>query len=500
MMGRGTITGGGTDGLYTIAIDFGKATRDARVAKMDERISVLNIEIAAAEASVAAAESAASAALSALSAAINAMADALEEGGPEAAALATVAVKRAEEEVAKATSAELAARAPRDQRIFERTSLVDRKRALLAAKVEDTRQAWCVDLTEDATGEVATIEIPGEDQAILIAAGGRAPEDGDGALMARELMTPEQVFWNAAVLPGWQKWKPSYRKATITAIDEEAGTVDVDLDPATSSAKRLNVNQAEALAGVEVVYMDCNADAFDVDDRVVVEFDGMTWDSPKVIGFVENPKPCTWVYVGDGIGARLACLRPGLIDQIIAGGVGQVWLNGSGPYTLEQSISVPLYSGGTTTILPPGYWSIIFWEWRGPDNNLLPDRRDGESGFEFERPLLTIQFLMTAPADVSGGELSSPYFVNGYSRTSVSSVLDGFIEYPPPLAEYPHKNIVEVRITVGGEKVLHFAYSSIGFIGQPDYGVIYYKGVPARLLPGVSNTFARLDNYYFRGE
>jgi len=107
-MGRGTITGGGTDGLYTIAIDFGKATRDARVAKMDERISVLNIEIAAAEASVAAAESAASAALSALSAAINAMADALGEGGPEAAALARLLGLHGDDVVTRTTAASAA--------------------------------------------------------------------------------------------------------------------------------------------------------------------------------------------------------------------------------------------------------------------------------------------------------------------------------------------------------------------------------------------------------
>lgn len=498
-MGRGTILSGGTDGLYSIEIDFGEAERDARVVKIDAQIAKLNIEIADTEAAILAAEAATAAALAALSAAVEAMASAIEAEGPAAGDVLKPAVEKAAAAAGAARAAEAAARLPRDYKIAERTNLVDRKRALLAATVKTTRQAWCADLTEDATGEVATIEIPGEDQAILIAPGGRAPADADGALMARELMTPEQVFFNAAVLPGWQKWKPGYRKATITAINEETGRVDVDLDPATSSANRLNVNQSETLADVEVVYMDCNADAFDVGDRVIVEFDGMTWGSPKVIGFVENPKPCSWVYVGGGTRARLACLRPGLIDQIIAGGVGQVWLNGSGPYTLEQSISVPLYSGGVTTILPPGFWSIIFWEWRGPDNNLLPDRREGESGFEFERPLLTIQFLMTPPAYVSGGGLSSPYFVNGYADVTVNSVLDGFIEYPPPLAEYPHKNIVEVRITVGGEKVLHFAYSSIGFSGQLDYGVIYYKGVPARLLPGSTNTFAILENYEFRG-
>jgi hypothetical protein len=52
------------------------------------------------------------------------------------------------------------------------------------------------------------------------------------------------------------------------------------------------VNQASTLTGIAVEYMSCNAEAFEVGDRVVVQFSGQNWASQKVIGFVDNPRPC----------------------------------------------------------------------------------------------------------------------------------------------------------------------------------------------------------------
>lgn len=425
-MGRGTILSGGTDGLYSIEIDFGEAERDARVVKIDAQIAKLNIEIADTEAAILAAEAATAAALAALSAAVEAMASAIEAEGPAAGDVLKPAVDKAAAAAGVATAAEAMARLPRDHKIAERTSLVDRKRALLAATVKSTRDAWCVDLTEDAAGEVATIEIPGEDQAVLIAAGGRAPEDGDGSLMARELMTPEQVFWNAAVLPGWQKWKPSYRKATITAIDEEAGTVDVDLDPATSSAKRLNVNQAEALAGVEVVYMDCNADAFEVGDRVVVEFVGAEWEAPRVVGFVEQPRPCAWICRGGNLvatGLYFECLHEGLVDSLVSGAASvSGWFNESGPTVMS-------FEGGGL------YRSLEL----GP----------------FDRVEFQI-YAAFVPAFFAHPTLGDQPF-GGVTLYAL----------PPrgwePLD--PNPSILEVVVRLGGSKKLHIAITSIGGSG-----------------------------------
>jgi hypothetical protein len=156
----------------------------------------------------------------------------------------------------------------------------------------ETVSGWSADLTEDASGLVATVEIPGENALVLVAPAAPAPTAADGVLTAREVQSPEQVFWNAAVLPGWQKWKPTYRLGTITALDVEADTASVTLDAAYSSAQGLNVNQATSLTAVPVVYMSCNALAFEVGDRCVVAFTGQSQDAPKVVGFRDHPKAC----------------------------------------------------------------------------------------------------------------------------------------------------------------------------------------------------------------
>lgn len=178
---------------------------------------------------------------------------------------------------------------------LQRAELERTKANLSNVETSETRQAWCADLTEDAAGEVATIEVPGEPGTVLVAPGGRAPSAGDGALVARELMTPEQAFFNAAILPGWQKWMPTFRTGTITAINSDSDSADVSLDAATSSAQGLGVNQTSSLSGVPVDYMECNAAAFEVGDPCVVRFDGQSWDSPRVIGFPYYPKSCDLV-------------------------------------------------------------------------------------------------------------------------------------------------------------------------------------------------------------
>ena len=152
--------------------------------------------------------------------------------------------------------------------------------------------AWCADYTEDATGTVATLEINGESGLTLIAPSAPAPAAADGVMVAREMQSPEQVFWNAAVLPGWQKWKPTYRTGTITALDYEADTASVTLDAATSSAQGLGINHAEVLDAVPVQYMTCNAGAFEAGDACVVQFTGQDQAAPKVVGFRDHPKSC----------------------------------------------------------------------------------------------------------------------------------------------------------------------------------------------------------------
>ena len=46
------------------------------------------------------------------------------------------------------------------------------------------------------------------------------------------------------------------------------------------------------LENVPVQYMQCNAAAFTVGDKVLIKLMGRDWTKPCVIGFKENPKPC----------------------------------------------------------------------------------------------------------------------------------------------------------------------------------------------------------------
>ena len=441
-MGWGTITGGGTDGLYTLSLDYGSATRDAWLAGIDSWTAKANAEIAAAEAKITAAHERTELARAKLSDLIQLLADG---GGTDGTASVMAQIDIATAQFARAAAAEDAARILRDQWIVERKDLASKKTALEAAVIRETRQAWCVDLTEDASGYVATIEVPGENQAVLIAPGGRQPTASDGQLAARELMSPEQAFWNAAVLPGWQKWKPTYRKGTITGLDVDANRANVTLDTATSSANSLQVNQASTLSGVPVAYMECDASAFVVGDRVVVAFDGQDWRSPKVIGFVDHPKPCMWVCLGSfaATGLTVECMRPGVIDGLRAGATLTAWLNGSGP------IDVPLAAGIGAA---PGFHELH-----------LPGGSGGTG--------LLIQALFYEGSTISDSD--------GPAQPHGGAVL--YVEPPWPPPTDTSRNVLELVAKVGGVKQLHVAFTDTGWGGTPTFGTAKIKGCPIRL-------------------
>lgn len=185
----------------------------------------------------------------------------------------------------------------RAELVAQQLSLSQRATALQAVPADPTQAAWCADHSDGLAGEVAAAEIPGEGNARVILRPGFA--DGaayqaarDGQLFHRQGQSPAQVFFNAAVLPGVQKWKPTYRVGALTSVDDIADTCTVALDNELSSAYDLPINQATTIANVPIVYMACNAEVFEVGDRVLVEFIGRDWGSPRVIGFESNPKPC----------------------------------------------------------------------------------------------------------------------------------------------------------------------------------------------------------------
>ena len=194
--------------------------------------------------------------------------------------------------------------------------------------------AWCCDYTEDmAVGaEVATIEIPSErDLGVRVRPAHESRETysaaRDGKLQPSWASSPEATYWNWALHPGNARWNPNYRLGEILFIDPLTDKCTVQLDPQRNNEKSrardgntLDVinpvkyqidpdtgEQTQILPGdnvqvsdgvttltdVTIEYMECNAAVFEVGDKVMVEFQNRDWNQPKVIGFAENPKPCS---------------------------------------------------------------------------------------------------------------------------------------------------------------------------------------------------------------
>ncbi len=184
----------------------------------------------------------------------------------------------------------------KDTLMLQKTALWKKKQYYETNTPQDpTIEAWCADLTEDLTGFVGTMEINGERKAgVNIQPGfeGNAEYNPqrDGMLQPAIAATPAGAFYNLAMFPGWQKWKPTFRYGTITFLDGD--TCTVDLDPAVSSCQGLNINQTNILQDVPIDYMECNGSAFEEGDKVIVKFQDQDWTKPKVIGFRDNPKSC----------------------------------------------------------------------------------------------------------------------------------------------------------------------------------------------------------------
>lgn len=180
--------------------------------------------------------------------------------------------------------------------LLERAAIASRKQYILNNIGSDiTIDAWCADLTETLSGDVGIMEIPNErthDVIIRPGYGGGATYSAsrDGQSVAIASQSPAQTFYNYAMFPGWQRWKPTYRIGTITWIS--GNLCDVTLDAAVSSVGAMNVNAQASYTNVPIVYMDCNGDVFQVNDRVVVEFISQDYTDPRVIGFETNPKEC----------------------------------------------------------------------------------------------------------------------------------------------------------------------------------------------------------------
>ncbi len=180
------------------------------------------------------------------------------------------------------------------------TSLNKQKTALDTIPDEESMQVWCADLSETLSGEVGTIEVPGEKIDVNIQPGfdGNSTYDRgrDGQLTKIMTQSPEQAYFNASQLPGWQKWKPTFRYAIISNLSGNECTIT--FETTTSTQQSLSINQTDSIDNVDIDYMDCDGVPFEDGNSVIVMFTGQDWSQPKVIGFKDNPKPCnTIIYV-----------------------------------------------------------------------------------------------------------------------------------------------------------------------------------------------------------
>ncbi len=290
-MGKATIITAHGEGLYTIKPVPANARAKAETEKLTARIAEIDDLLPSLEASVNDALAALQLAEDKFSAAVSAY-----RSNPEPE-YKTV-LESAQTGVREAQTQLIDARRTKSQAMMQKTS-AQKGIDFLAAEVQEPEEtdAWCADFSETLSGEVGTIEIgrkPG-DPPIIRPAGTDGTEAAhvpatDGQVQPIVSGTPWSVFWNAAMRPGMDKWKPRYRIGQITAINGDS--CNVDLEPATAGSQKLNINQTDTLEAVSIVYMNCNGAVFEIGDRVVIEFQNQDWKQPRVIGFEDNPRRC----------------------------------------------------------------------------------------------------------------------------------------------------------------------------------------------------------------
>lgn len=292
-----TILSGGDEGKYRVTVKYDRRRAEAEITKLQAEIPGLQTAITDMGPEITQAENDLVYLHQVLSAKIHALGQSAP--GTTEQSSAQTAVREAKKDVDKQDMVLAGLRQERRRLEFEVARRETRIRFLQTSIPEDYEtDAWCADYSEDLTGDVGIIE-PGRvapDRLPTIMPGGPAGDQAahqvarDGKLQPVNAGTAANAFYNYAMLPGAARWRPRYRSGTIDAINGESCTVT--LDGLLLTHQRLPAGPTETLHDVPIEYMDCNESAFEVGDHVIVAFEDQTPERPKVIGFVDNPRPC----------------------------------------------------------------------------------------------------------------------------------------------------------------------------------------------------------------
>lgn len=323
-MGKAIIKGNQGGGRYIVDIEFDTRMVDARKEVLNESVEKLETE------EIPAAEQKTDEEFENLIEAETALNEYLEAlmGDPDfktITKLTTDAInQKIEYDLALGTENRLRARLLSHQKELEKLGREVKKLV--------QRPAWCIEYNEDLTGAVGTVEadylikmrsIDGEPEKDPILLPTAHNSGSDGMLQTIHSSGPASTFFNLAIYPGAQKHKPRYRLGTITALDKNNNTASVTLDVSTRDPDENSMAYVQdfrpvsfnnVLNHIPVEYMTCNANAFEVDDRVVVGFLGDDWEQARVIGFESDPRQCHNIYFASldfmptplvGVGLRL---------------------------------------------------------------------------------------------------------------------------------------------------------------------------------------------------
>lgn len=293
-MGRATILYGIETGLYRIQLDLGSEKKAAELARLTELIGKLDQRITQANTELTKEQDKEVPLVQAVEAAIAAYQIELQKSKPGSKPPEPKAYIEALKKLKEQQGKTLAAKTLRD--LIVKAKLDNLKQIAYWTSFEpfQERNAWGLGFYGfSAPGTVyGTIDIPGDDQAVVLKAS--VATDADGRLFATNVMSPEQAYLNAAILPGWQRHTPFYRKGIITAINRGENSCSITLDAEASMAQGLNVNELSSLTDVPFVYGTCGHEAFVTGDHVIIEFVDNDWLQPRVTAFygpVQHPCP-----------------------------------------------------------------------------------------------------------------------------------------------------------------------------------------------------------------